>query len=80
MHQIMNTINYKHTCYCCNQQFNFETKLFSGQWSNGLYQVDGQAEATSINVAFVGEGILEVDVICPNCENTNRIKLDIPQA
>lgn len=63
-----------HKCFYCKENFNYQVDIKTGRQNFGLFQV------TSVNdpiarYAFIDDGVIEIDAVCPRCENTNRFKI-----
>ena len=66
-----------HDCFFCKTNFDIRVEYKEGVRYSGLYDVRTVHEDNAINVVFVGENLIEADAICPNCNNCNRIKVEI---
>ncbi|NLN49104.1 MAG: hypothetical protein GX154_08525 [Clostridiales bacterium] len=64
----------EHKCFYCKESFNYQVDIKTGRQSYGLFQVTS-VNAPIANYAFIDNGAIEVDAVCPHCANNNRFTI-----
>lgn len=65
-----------HKCFNCKETFNYQVDIKTGRQNYGLYQVTS-VNAPIASYAFIDDGVIEIDAVCPRCKNINRFKAKI---
>ena len=64
----------KHTCFCCENNFNWQAEVKEPGYKNRVTMVDYPSDVRMANVEFVDKNDLLVTVQCDNCGNVNQFK------